>query len=50
MPGSELVGVGSRKVILLLITSSDENSVYTCVLKQNTRLLYETEKSIIAPL
>ena len=36
MPGSGVVGAGSRKVIVLLITS-------------NIRLLYETEKSIIAP-
>ena len=48
MPGSGVIRVGSRKVIMLLITSSDEDSVYTCVLEHNIRLLHETEKLIMA--
>ena len=44
MPGSGVVDVGSREVIMLLIIFSDEDSMYTCVLEHNIRLLYGMKK------
>ena len=43
MPESGVVDVGSRKVIMLLLILSDEDSAYTCISEYNIRLLYETE-------
>ena len=44
MSRSGVAGVGSRKVIMLLIILSVEGSVYTCVLEHDIRLFNETEK------
>ena len=44
MLGSGVVGVGSRKAIMLLYILSDEGPVYICVLEHDIRLLYGTMK------